>query len=180
VAGKGKTWVSIGVVEGKPQMITTPAHKVLLFPNEKGMYILSMCMCECIHIHTPTQITHTQHIKNKIQITHKHTQKTKKMTGEAALVELRGQRAAGVVPVPMDKKVCILYIYILYVCVYVCMYIHAPNAKGEGQYTHMYTYKLTKTGGRNSADRGQKHPHSAALPSACQWRGAGWNAAGGR
>jgi hypothetical protein len=36
IAGVGKKWVSVGVIEGKAQMITTPNHRVLLYPNQKG------------------------------------------------------------------------------------------------------------------------------------------------
>lgn len=44
VAGKGKSWVSVGVIQGKAQMVTTPAHRVLLFPNEKGMLSVNPCV----------------------------------------------------------------------------------------------------------------------------------------
>ena len=44
VAGKGKTWVSVGVIQGKAQMVTTPAHRVLLYPDAKGACVY-VCMC---------------------------------------------------------------------------------------------------------------------------------------
>jgi len=36
VAGMGQTWVSIGVISGKPRMVDTPYHQVMLFPDATG------------------------------------------------------------------------------------------------------------------------------------------------
>lgn len=36
VAGKGQTWVSVGVINGATQMVAKPAHRTLLYPDPKG------------------------------------------------------------------------------------------------------------------------------------------------
>ena len=60
VAGKGQTWVSVGVISGKVQMVTNPFHQTMLYPNAEG---------------------------------------------KAVMMELKAQRAEGVVPVDFDPKV---------------------------------------------------------------------------
>lgn len=38
VAGKGQTWVSVGLISGQQMMVTNPPHRTLVYPDPNGAY----------------------------------------------------------------------------------------------------------------------------------------------